>query len=139
MGTTLALATRYAKPGALNVFSDVVMKVLMFIELASGVKYPKITTVGSFLKRPFVDVLSSCRSFFLFFCGNVLFFSCLEFFCLYFGIHFTRLLNHPQASVFFVFSFVSATLQILLTVGSRGPRGACAVASVAGLDDQPIK
>ena len=37
------------KPGALNVFSDVVMKVLMFTELVSGVKYPKITTVGPFL------------------------------------------------------------------------------------------
>ena len=29
-------------------FFDVVMKVLMFIELVSGVKYPKITTVGFF-------------------------------------------------------------------------------------------
>ena len=35
----------------------------MFIELVSGVKYPKITTVGIFLKRPFVDVLSSSRFF----------------------------------------------------------------------------
>ena len=42
------------------------MKVLMFIKLVSGVKYPKISTVG-FLKRPFVDVLSSCRSFFALF------------------------------------------------------------------------
>ena len=34
----------------------------------SGVKYPKITTVGFVLKRPFVDVSSLCRSsFFLFF------------------------------------------------------------------------
>ena len=55
----------HAKPGALNVFFDVVMKVLMFIELVSGVKYPKMTTVGFILKRPFVDVLSSCRSFLL--------------------------------------------------------------------------
>jgi hypothetical protein len=59
---------------ALNVFFDVVMKVLMFIELVSGVKYPKITTVGFVLKRPFVDVLSSCRSCLLcfksFLCGN---------------------------------------------------------------------
>ena len=39
----------------------------MFIELVSGVKYPKITTVGFVLKRPFVDVSSLCRSFFLFF------------------------------------------------------------------------
>ena len=51
--------------GALNVFFYIVMKVLMFIELVSGVKYPKITTVGFVLKRPFVDVLSSCRSFLL--------------------------------------------------------------------------
>ena len=47
----------------------------MFIELVSGVRYPKITTVGFVLKRPFVDVLSSCRSFLLFFyllfCGNL--------------------------------------------------------------------
>ena len=41
------------------------MKVLMFIELVSGVKYPKITTVGFVLKRPFVDVLSLCRCFLL--------------------------------------------------------------------------
>ena len=60
-------STRHAKPGALNVFFDVVMKVLMFIELVSRVKHPKITTVGFILKRPFVDVLSSCRSFFVFF------------------------------------------------------------------------
>ena len=33
------------------------MKVSMFIELVSGGKYPKITTVGLFLKQPFVDVL----------------------------------------------------------------------------------
>ena len=39
----------------------------MFIELVSGDKYPKITTVGFVLKRPFVDVSSSCRSFFLVF------------------------------------------------------------------------
>ena len=39
----------------------------MFIELVSGVKYPKITTMGFILKRPFVDVLSSCRSVLLFF------------------------------------------------------------------------
>ena len=39
----------------------------MFIELVSGVKYPKITTVGFVLKRPFVDVSSLCRSFFFFF------------------------------------------------------------------------
>ena len=62
------------KPGALNAFSDLVMKVSMFIELVSGVRYPKITTVGLFLNRPFVDVLSSGRSFFAFFylifCGN---------------------------------------------------------------------
>ena len=55
------------KPGALNVIFDIVMKVLMFIELVSRVKHPKITTVGFILKRPFVDVLSSCRSFFAFF------------------------------------------------------------------------
>ena len=54
-------------PGALNVFFEVVMKVWMFIELVSGVKYPKITTVGFVLKRPFVDVSSLCRSFFFFF------------------------------------------------------------------------
>ena len=35
----------------------------MFIELVSGVKYPKITTTGFVLKRPFVGVLSSCQSF----------------------------------------------------------------------------
>jgi len=39
------------------------MKVWMFIELVSGVKYPKITTVGFVLKRPFVDVSSLCRYF----------------------------------------------------------------------------
>ena len=39
----------------------------MFIELVSGVKYPKITTVGFVSKRPFVDVSCLCRSFFLFF------------------------------------------------------------------------
>ena len=39
----------------------------MFIELVSGIKYPKITTMGFILKRSFVDVLSSCRSFLLFF------------------------------------------------------------------------
>ena len=44
---------------------DVVMKVLLFIELVSGVKYPKITTMGFILKRPFVDVLSLCRYFLL--------------------------------------------------------------------------
>ena len=40
----------------------------MYCELVSGFKYmnPKITTVGFFLKRPFVDVLSSCRSLFAF-------------------------------------------------------------------------
>ena len=37
----------------------------MFVELASGVKCPKMTTVEFVLKRPFADVLSSCRSFFL--------------------------------------------------------------------------
>jgi len=46
----------------------------MFIELVSGVKYPKITTVGLFLKRPFVYVLLSSRSFFAFFLS--LFFKC---------------------------------------------------------------
>ena len=57
-------STRHAKPGALNVFSDVVMKVLMFIGLVSGDEYPKITTMGFVLKRPFVDVSSLCCSFF---------------------------------------------------------------------------
>ena len=71
-------------------FFDVVMKVLMFIELVSGVKYPKIITVGFVLKRPFVDVLSSCRSFWVFFLLFILynffiFLLCLELFCLYFG------------------------------------------------------
>ena len=39
----------------------------MFIELVSGVEYPKIATVGFVLKRPFVDVSSLCRSSFLLF------------------------------------------------------------------------
>ena len=52
----------------------------MFIELVSRVKHPKITTVGFILKRPFVDVLSSCRSFLssfffvVFFCGYFFYF-----------------------------------------------------------------
>ena len=46
-------------------FFDVVMNVLMFIQLASGVEYPKMTTVGFVLKRAFVDVLLSYR-FYLF-------------------------------------------------------------------------
>ena len=50
----------------------------MFIELVSGVKYPKITTVGFVLKRPFVDVSSLCRS--SFFWGFFQYFLCLEFF-----------------------------------------------------------
>ena len=41
-------STRHAKLGALNVFSDGVMKVLMFIELVSGIKDPKITTMWIF-------------------------------------------------------------------------------------------
>ena len=50
----------------------------MFIELVSGVKYPKITTVGLFfLKRPFVDVLSSSRSFFAFCVFFVVIFFCV--------------------------------------------------------------
>ena len=40
----------------------------MRIELVSRVKHSTITTVGLFLKRPFVDVLSSCLSF-AFFCN----------------------------------------------------------------------
>ena len=67
------------------------MKVLKFIELMSGVSYPKITTVRLLLKRPFVDVLSSCRSlsllffiFYFFLSGIVLFVlwenNCVNFF-----------------------------------------------------------
>ena len=47
-------------------FHDVDMKVLMFIELVSGVEYPKITTMGFALRRPIVDVSSVCRSSLLF-------------------------------------------------------------------------
>ena len=66
----------------------VVMKVLMFIELVSGVKYPKITTVGFVLKRPFVDVSSLCALFFIFFVSGI---SCFHFernlFRLFFQLH----------------------------------------------------
>ena len=55
-------STRHAKLGALNVLLRS-YEGLMFIELVSRVKSPKITTVGFVFKRPFVDVLSSCRSF----------------------------------------------------------------------------
>ena len=58
-------SARHAKLGALNVFFYVVMKDLMFLELVSGVKYPKITTVGFALKRSYVDVSSSCCSLLL--------------------------------------------------------------------------
>ena len=54
----------------------------MFIELVSGVKYPKITTVGFVLKRPFVDVSSLCRSFFLFFFKEIFFVSGIVLFSL---------------------------------------------------------
>ena len=95
-------STRHAKPGALNVFFYVVMKVLMFIELVSRVKHPKITTVGFILKRPFVDVLSSCRSFFVFFFWyffvDFFIFLCLEFFCVYFGRNFVSTF-FPQLNV----------------------------------------
>ena len=76
-------STRHAKSGALNVLFDVVMKVLMFIELVSGVKYPKINTMGFVSKRPFVDVSSLCVLLFLCFC--------LKSFC----FHFERNLFQP--------------------------------------------
>ena len=55
----------------------------MFIELVSRVKHPKITTVGFILKRPFVDVLSSCRSFFVFFFCGYFFVDIFLFFCVW--------------------------------------------------------
>ena len=57
-------------------FFNVVMKVLMFIELVSGVKYPKITTMV------FVDVLwMFCRRAVLF-CSFLKTF-CDAFLCIY--------------------------------------------------------
>ena len=56
----------------------------MFIELVSGVKYPKITTVGLFFEATIcgcfvVEPFFFC--FFLsFFCGNFLFFCVWNFF-----------------------------------------------------------
>ena len=75
-------STHYAKPGALNVFFDVVMKVLMFIQVVSGVKYPKITTVGLLFEATicgsFVVVPFSFAHFFVaFFIFFVFGFLCL--------------------------------------------------------------
>ena len=70
----------------------------MFIELVSGVKHPKITTVGFILKRSFVDVLSSCRSFlFCFFVGIFLWI----FFCFFVSGIFLFLLWETFLSTFF--------------------------------------
>ena len=68
----------------------------MFIEVVSGVKYPKITTVGFVLKRPFVDVSSLCRSsfwdFFLFFFWDFFNIFCVwNFFCFHFERTFFQL------------------------------------------------
>ena len=58
----------------------------MFIELVSGVKYPKITTVGLFFEATICGCFVVEPFFFcFFFCGNFFIFLCLEFFCLYFG------------------------------------------------------
>ena len=67
-------STRHAKPGALNVFFDVVMKVLMFIELVSGVKYPKITTVGFCCEATICGCFISVPSLFLVFLIFLIFF-----------------------------------------------------------------
>ena len=66
----------------------------------NGVKYPKITTVGFVLKRPFVDVSSLCRSFLSLFFFS--FFLSLEFFdffvsgifCFYFGRKVMNIFSH---------------------------------------------
>ena len=82
-------------------FFDVVMKVLMFIELVSGVKYPKMSTVGllfeaiicgCFVIEPFFFCSLFCIFIFLWYC-----FFCLEFFCLYLG--------KQVVSTFFTFIF----------------------------------
>ena len=58
----------------------------MFFELVSGVKYPKITTVGLFFEATICGCFVVEPFFFSFFFVAIFFILlCLEFFCLYFG------------------------------------------------------